>query len=170
VRNHNLTNFIDTLHIEDREVKNASKVLFIEEFNKVRIRAKVKMGLVCYAIYKAHLIFKKQIEIDKIFSMLNITEKHYNSAVKKLKNDRLFYPKNINKYLSIIDNKIDKNKLIKEYNEFLDKHTGFNGKTILLSYIYHNLTEEDRKDFYKKFKISQSSVNSVLKLINTNIK
>lgn len=169
VRNNKLTNFIDDLNIEDREVKNASKVIFLKEFNKVRIRAKVKMGLVCYAIYKAHLIFKKEIEITDLFNMLDITEKHYNSAVKKLEEDRLFYPKNIEKYLELSDNKINKNNLIRSYNEFLSNNTGFNGKTILLSLIYYYLSEEDRKTFFNKYKISKSSVNNVMKLINPEL-
>lgn len=168
VRNDKLTKFIDTLDIPNRQVKHASKVIFLEEFNKVRIRAKVKMGLVCYAIYKSHLIFNHSIDIDNLFNMLDITEKHYNTAVKKLSTDRLFYPKNIDKYLTLIDYKIEKNNLIRSYNDFLDNETGFNSKTILLSLIYYYLKEKKllkHYQFYRLYKISTSSINSVMKLI-----
>lgn len=171
VRDDKLMKFIDTLPIENREIRNLSKVIFKQEFHKVRTRAKVKCGLIGYCIYKAHLIFDVDIDLDDIFEMLDITEKHYNSAIKKVIEDKLFYPKNINKYLNLIPNKLNKNELIKVYNNFLESYKRFNGKTILLSLIYFMLREKDildKKEFYKTFKISSNSVNTIIKFIDDN--
>ena len=141
VRDDKLMSFIDNLPIRNREIKNFTKVIFKDEFHKVRTRAKVKNGLICYAIYKAHLMFNEDVDIDDLFELLEITEKHYNSSVKKLKEDKLFYPKNINKYITLTGNKINKNKLIQAYNTFLCKYNKYNSKTIILSLIYYFLRD-----------------------------
>jgi len=173
VRNHKLIDFIDTLKIENTEIKSFAKLIFLREFVKVRTRAKVKMGLIAFCIYKAHLMFKTEIDLDDILKMLDITEKHYNSSIKKLTEDKLYYPKNINKYLDLIDNKINKNYLIRTYNNLLEKSKGFNSKTILLSlifYILQNNNDLDKKKFFKTFKISQTSVNSIVIFIKEHHK
>lgn len=171
VRDDKLMKFIDNLPIRNREIKNYSKVIFLHEFKKTRTRAKVKMGLLCYSIYKAHIIFKEEVDINELFDLLDITDKHYNSAVKKLTEDKIFYPKNIDKYLKIIDNKIKKNYLIRIYNDFLEKYQKYNSKTILLSLIYYVLREKkelDKKVFFKKFNISSNSINTIITFIDDN--
>ena len=142
------------IYLLEIEIKNYSKVIFKEEFKKVRTRAKVKYGLICYAIYKAHLIFNEDIDLDDLFELLEITDKHYNSSNKKIKTDKLYYPKNINKYIALTGNKINKNFLIQAYNTFLEKYNKYNSKTIILSLIYYFLREKgelNKKKFFKKF-------------------
>lgn len=174
IRDNNLVNFIDTLPIENREVKNIAKVIFLQEFRKIKTRAKVKRGLICYAIYKSHLIFKKDIDLDDWFKILDIKVKHYNNAIKKLRYNKLFYPKNINIYLKMIDNKINKNYLIELYNTLIQQYKKYNTKTILISLIYFVLQERkllNQKDFFIKFNINIQVIKEVISniIINTDL-
>ena len=171
VRDNKLMKFIDELPIRNKEIKNFSKIIFLEEFKKVRTRAKVKMGLVAYSIYKSHIIFKEEIDIDELFDLLDINFRHYNSANKKLESDKLLYPLNINKYLKMIDNKLNKNELIRIYNDMLEKYDKYNSKTFLISIMYYMLNKQenfDKKEFLEKFKISENSINGVLDYIKVN--
>ena len=165
IRDNNLVKFIDALPIENREVKNIAKVIFLQEFRKVKTRAKVKRGLICYAIYKSHLIFKQDIDLDDWFDILDIKVKHYNNAVKKIKYNKLFYPKNINIYLKMIDNKINKNYLIELYNTLIQQYKKYNTKTILTSLIYFVLKTKgilDEKTFFAKFNIDIKVIREVI--------
>lgn len=166
IRDNDLVKFIEKLPIDDRETRNLSKIIFLQEFNKVRTRAKVKLGLICYSIYKSHLILKKSIDIDNLLLMLDINVNHYNSAVKKIEEDCLFYPKNLNEYLKKIDIDIDKNGIIRSYNTILSKKYGYNGKTILLSLIYLKVRDSiTDKEFFSTFKISKNTIRNIVNKI-----
>ena len=168
VRDYNIKKYIDSLPFMNREVLSYSKIIFMQEYHKLKIRGKVKKGLICYAIYKAHLILHLPIDICKWFEILEINVKHYNSANKKVLIDQLFYPVNLDKYLNKLDIKIDKNILIREYNDFLSRHSNFNTKTIILSIIYNKM--DNHSNFFKIFKISNTSIIIVNKLLNEKIK
>lgn len=150
----------------DKDLNRVSQIKFFDEYKNIKIRGNIKLGLVCYAIYSAHLDLKRTVDIDDWFKFLKITSKHYNNANKKLYGNKLFYPDNINKYLKIIEYKVDKNFLIRTYNEFLIKDDyKYNTKTILSSLIYIELekTKEIPNEFFKLFKISKSSIQKIKK-------
>ncbi len=171
IRDNNLVKFIDGLPIENREIKNIAKVIFLQEFRKIKTRAKVKRGLICYDVYKSHLIFKHDIYLDVWFVILDIKVKHYNNAIKKLKYNKLFYPKNINIYLKMIDNKINKNYLIEMYNTLIQQYKKYNTKTILVSLIYFILETKgilNPKTFFVKFNINIQVIKEVISNIVIN--
>jgi len=160
VRNYNLLKIIEEYNLE-RKVKDVSKNIFIEHYKKIKTRGKVKFGLVCYSIYKAHLLLKKPVEIDDWIKKLDISINNYNDAVKKVKY-KLYYPKDINKFLKKVDNKLNKNDIIKEYNILLSKNKQYNSKTILNYVIYNKLKELDLLSTYKIFKNSKKIDSLVL--------
>ena len=165
VSDRKLIDFIETLPIENREIRNLSKIIFITEYSKISVRSNIRNGIIVYSIYKSHLIFNKNIDIDKLFLMLKINYKHYNSSVKKIKTDKIVYPKDINIYLKKIDNIIDKNYLIRVYNDFIEIIHKFNSKSAILGLIYHILDKRELlcvKKFYKDFDISTNSINNII--------
>lgn len=171
VKDNELMILIDNLNIKDREVKNLTKILFLDQNKKIKVRANIRDGLISYCIYKAHLIYNKPIEIDDILDMMKITEKHYNSAIKKIKYDKLLLPKNINLYLKLIKYKIKKNYLIRVYNNFSSKSKKYNSKTKILGIIYYLLSQDPEfnpKDFYRVFKISKHSIGNIITFIEDN--
>lgn len=155
----------------DRQLIDRTKALFTGHYDKLSIRAKIKDSLVAYCIYKISIDIKKPVDIDEIMKLLNISVKNYNDLNKKLTEDVLFYPKNINEYLKVIDNKIEKNYLIITYNKFLVLNQKFNNKSILLGLIYYILIHKkdvSKKFFYENFDISKSSIKNIRKIIKEN--
>ena len=168
VRNNNLQKMISHYPL-NKNVLQKANFIFFREFKKVKTRGNVKMGLVCYSIYKAHLDLKINVDLDYWIRYLGIKVKHYNNAVKKLNQDWLYYPRGINVYLSKIDNIIDKNEMILEYNKFINNNNNsFNTKTILSTLIYKILKDDgliDDYNFFKLFKISKASILNVKRLL-----
>ena len=156
----------------DREIVDFTKISFAKLYDKLSIRAKIKDALIVYCIFQSSLMLKKQVEIDDLLKLFNISIKNYNDLNKKLTDDNLFYLKEINEYLELIDNKIKKNYLITLYNDFLVfNNRKFNNKSIVLGIIYHILSKKSdfkKKDFYKLFNISKSSIKNVGKFITNN--
>ena len=156
----------------DREIKDFTKISFAKLYDKLSIRAKIKDALIVYCIYQASLMLKKDVEIDDLLKLFNISIKNYNDLNKKLTVDKLFYLREINEYLSLIDNKIEKNYLITIYNDFLEYNKRkFNNKSIVLGIIYYITSKESgfkKKDFYELFNISKSSIKNVGKFIVKN--
>lgn len=170
VRNYNMIKFIDELGL-DREVTAVSKKIFIDEYNNLRTRGKIKLGLVAYSIFKASLLFKKDYDIDKILKLLDINYNHYNNAVNKLKEDKIFIPKDINKYYDLVSDYIEKNELIINYNNIKEKLDSYNSKTILIATIYLLLKKKndlEKLGFMKYFKINIKTLNRLLKEIQEN--
>ena len=155
----------------DRQLIDRTKALFTEHYDKLSIRAKIKDSLVAYCIYKNSIDIKKPVDIDEIMKLLNISIKNYLDLNKKLSDNQLFYPKKINDYLKLIDNKIEKNYLILVYNRFLTLNQKFNNKSVLLGLIYHILHKDKnfkKKDFFELFDISKSSIKNIGKIIKEN--
>ncbi len=152
----------------DRQLIDRVKALFTGHYDKLSIRAKIKDSLVAYCIYKISIEIKKPVDLDEIMKLLNVSVKNYNDLNKKLPEKKLFYPKNINDYLGLIDNKIEKNYLIIMYNDFLILDRKFNNKSILLGLIYYILSHKPnfiKKEFYENFDISKSSIKNISKII-----
>lgn len=145
----------------DYDITRRAKIIFKKHFNKIKIRGNVKKGLICYSFYKAHLISKINIDIDLLFNYFEITQGNYNDAVKKL-DDYLYYPENLNKYLKMINKKIDKNKFIRDYNKVIKLKPVYNNKTLIISLLlkYLNIDNDKKqlKDFIKIFNISDNSL------------
>jgi hypothetical protein len=155
----------------DREVIDFTKIHFSRLYEQLKVRAKIKESLMVYCIYSCSLTFKKKIDIDELFKIFKVSDKNYNDLNGKLIEHPLFYPTNINKYLDLIDNKLDKNYLIIKYNKFLQKKNTFNNKTIILGIIYFCLKEKgllDKKDFFNIFSVSKGSVKNIVKFIEEN--
>ena len=155
----------------DRQLIDRTKALFTELYDKLSIRAKIKDSLIVYCIYKNSINIGKTIDLDILLELLNVSVKNYNDLNKKIPIDKLFYPKNINEYLYLIDNKIKKDYLIILYNKFLVLNKKYNNKSILLGIIYFILSKKDdfdKKDFYRTFDISKSSIKNISKIIIEN--
>ena len=156
----------------NREIVDFTKISFAKLYDKLSIRAKIKDALVVYCIFQSSLMLKKPVEIDDLLKLFNISIKNYNDLNKKITDDNLFYLKEINEYLELIDKKIEKNYLIRTYNDFLTyNNRKFNNKSIVLGIIYFILSKDkdfDKKDFYELFNISKSSIKNVGKFINKN--
>ena len=170
VRNYNMVKFIDDIDM-DGDVKAFSKKFFLEEYNKIRTRGKIKNGLVAYSIYKASLYADKDYDLDEILKILGLTYSHYNNAVMKLENDKLLIPKDINKYYDIVCDYMDKNDIIRNYNTIREKLTGYNSKTILIATIYLLFNEDyeiKRNEFMKTFKINIKTLTKILNEIEEN--
>ena len=123
-------------------------------------------------MYQASLMLKKPLDIDSLLKLFDISIKNYNDLNKKIPDDKLFYLREMNEYLELIDNKIEKNYLIQTYNLFLEfNKRKFNNKSIVLGIIYHILSKDkdfDKKEFYQIFNISKSSIKNVGKFIILN--
>ncbi len=142
VRDNDLKNMIADYPIEIK-TKDLITNVFLELYNKVKIRGKVKLGLLCYAIYKVHIQKGMDIDIDFWFKYLKITYNNYNNAVSKFEN-LIIYPRDLNKYIKITDNKIGKNKIILDYNVNSQNNIKkYNSKSLILYTIYQNLNELD---------------------------
>ena len=99
---------IDTKLVDfDREIKDFTKISFAKLYDKLSIRAKIKDALIVYCMFQASLMLKKPLEIDDLLKLFNISIKNYNDLNKKLIVDKLFYLKEINEYLELLDNKIE---------------------------------------------------------------
>lgn len=164
---------IDTIMVGyDNDIVNFTKINFKNIYQNISIRAKIKDSLIVYCIYKTHLMLKKEIEIDDLFTLLNISGKNYNDLNKRLSTDRLFYLKIMNEYIEKTDMKINKNNLIRIYNIFMEKNDRkFNNKSIILGIIHYILSQDETNDikkFHKKFNISKSSLVNVRKFIIEN--
>ena len=162
----------DKLKDFDRDIRDFTKISFAKKYDKLSIRAKIKDALIVYCMYQASLMLKKPLEIDELLKLFDISIKNYNDLNKKLPDDKLFYLKEMNEYLELIDNKIDKNYLITTYNDFLEHNNRkFNNKSIVLGIIYYIISKEKdfkKKDFYEMFNISKSSIKNVGKFIVKN--
>ena len=170
VRNYNMIKFIDDLKLE-RDISSVSKKIFIDEYNKLRTRGKIKLGLVAYSIFKASVILKKDYDIDKILELLDINYNHYNNAVDKLKEDKIFIPKDINKYYNLVDCYLDKNTIIIKYNDIKNILDGYNSKTILIATIYLLLKKSfdiEKTGFMKHFNINVKTLSRLLNEIKEN--
>lgn len=166
-----MNTYIDKLPDINDNVKRIAKILLKDYYIKDKIvsRNNIRRGLFCYCIYRGYLHTEEDVDIDYLFKILKINSNHYNNAVKKVKEDKLFYPQNINKYMEKIDNKINKNTLIKKYNILYSEDIKFNKKTIILSLIYYLLKKNnEHKDFFKLFNISKISVRKVEEYIVKN--
>lgn len=156
----------------DREIRDFTKISFVKIYDKLSIRAKIKDSLIVYCIYQSSLMLKKPVEIDDLLKLFEISIKNYLDLNKKLTTDRLFYLKEMNEYLSLIDNKINKNYLIQIYNDFLTfNDRKFNNKSIVLGIIYFIISKDKdfkKKEFYELFNISKSSIKNVKKFITKN--
>lgn len=167
---------IDKLLIDyDKEIISFTKILFKQLYDGFRIRAKIKDALIGYCLYKSHLMLNKEVDIDDIILLLDITIKNYNDLIKKLTFDKLYYFKNINKYLKIVndkmDYKIDKNILIKIFNNFYQYNIKYNNKTITLGIIFYILKSKNIniEKFYYHFNISRNSITSIQIFMNENV-
>ena len=152
----------------DNDIISFSKILFTQLYKKLSIRAKIKDSLMVYCIFRISLNFKKEVNIDDLLLMSNITLKNYLDLNKKLSEDRLYIPKGINYYLKSIDYKIDKNYLILKYNKLLEIDNKFNNKSLVLGLIYYILDKDSsfcKKDFYSIFNISKTSIKNVYKMV-----
>ena len=159
--------FIDELCIPfniKRITKIKMKKFYMDE--KIVSRNNIRRGLICYCVYFAYLHDGVNININDLFDLLHISPTHYNSAVKKLSKEQLFYPDNIDRYLKIIKIKMNKNELIKIYSGIYTKNIKVNKKSIILGIIYNNLQDEKLKStFFIKFNISKSSISKILELL-----
>ena len=156
----------------DSELTSFTKMNFKNIYSKISIRAKIKDGLIVYCIYKSSLMLKRDIDIDVLLKLMNVSIKNYNDLNKKLKDDKLFYLDTMNEYLELTDNKIIKKDLIRYYNNFLILNKRkFNNKSILLGIIFFILKQDkefDKKEFFNIFNISKSSIKNVGKFIVSN--
>lgn len=169
--------FITNLPIDDETVINFTRIKFKELLPKMNIRGNNRKALICYCLYNSYLYYKKDVDIDELMVMLKINYKNYNDTNKKIPYDKIFYIENLNYYLGLIDNKINKNYLISIYNLFYNISDEFNKKTLVIGLIYYILEEQEknklliekmRMDFLIKFKISDSSLYVILFHINQN--
>ena len=159
--------FIDKLNIPN-QVKRMAKIKMKKYYikDKVVTRNNIRRGLICYCIYWAYIEMKIKVNIDDLFKLLKITCVHYNSAIKKLSEDQLFYPENVDKYLNIIKTKMDKNELIAIYSGICIKNTKTNKKSIILGIIYSKLKNEKTKStFFIRMNISKTSITKILELL-----
>lgn len=164
-----IQNYIEDLDI-DIEVKRIAKILFMKYYIKQNIvsRNNIRRGLICLCIYKGYIYYHKDVNIDDLFKILNINFINYNKAVNKVsKDERIFYPRNIDLYLKIIDYKIEKNYLIRLFSYICNEELKFNKKTLLISLIYTLLDDNSlyKNNFFDKFDISRITVIKVSKLI-----
>ena len=156
-RNNDLKKYIEQFKLE-RKLKDLVEYIFFEKYNKIRTRGKIKKGLICYSVIRAHVIKNKPFDFKEWFTFFKITHQNYNNAVSKLSKDFLFYPKDIDYYMKITDNKLDKNEVIIEYNSIIERiqNKKFNTKTLLSYVVYHKLKDlnllEDYKKFFKNWK------------------
>ena len=157
VRDNNLSKLIAEFPIEIK-TKDLITNLFLELYNKIKIRGKVKLGLVCYAIYKVHITKNLEIDIDYWFEYLKITYHNYNSAVGKF-DGLIVYPRDLNKYMEITDNKIGKNKIILDYNHYLKNNIKkYNSKSLILYTVYQNLLLLNLVEEYKSVFKNQKKI------------
>ena len=152
----------------DRDVLLFSKVLFKQIFPNMKIRAKIKDALIIYCYYSTSMVCNKEIEIDELLNIFNISIKNYNDLVFKLDDNKLYYYENLNEYLEITDLYSQKNKIIKLYNLFLTNTSKrFMKKSIILGIIYKLVKDENiKKKFFKLFDINKSSIKNITKYIN----
>ncbi len=166
-----LYRFIEHLNLDQNVIRISKlniKKYYYEE--KIVSRSKIRLGLICYCIYTAFIYLKKDINIDDLFYLLDITCVHYNTAIKKLGKDRLFYPLEINKYLKLIGNSIDKNFLIRFYSYLIEQELKCNKKSLILGIIYWILQKQQRSTtIFVKLKIPRKSVNKICEYIDANI-
>jgi len=163
--------FIDKLPIENENIKNNSKMLFKDLLPRMNIRGNNRKALMCYCLYKSHLKYKVDVDLDDLMLMLNINFKNYNDTNKKIPEEKIFYIENLNYYLGLIDNKINKNYLISIYNIFYNISDEFNKKTLVIGLIFYLLKNNDysfRKEFINLFNISDNSLYVILFHINQN--
>jgi len=133
---------------------------------KIVSRSKIRTALLVYCVYRAYLYRDIDIDIRKLFIIFEITPKHYNQLVKKLKTDeeRLFYPPNFSMLSDKYD--IDNNEAIRIYSKLFNSKTHrFNRRTLILGVIYHLLGETDRKSYCIDTKISANTIGKVIKVI-----
>ena len=156
----------------DREIIQYTVALFSILYKDLSIRAKIKDSLIAYCLYSGMLYHKKEVEIDDILKLMNITIKNYLDLNNKLKEDALFYLEEMNTYLKLIDYKITKNDFIRMYSEFSKYNKRkFNNKSILISIIYYVLNKDknfDKDEFYDTFSISKTSIKNVCLYIEKN--
>lgn len=153
----------------DREVVDFTKIFFSQIYKNLSIRGKIKDALVVYCIFKSSLMLKKDVDIDDLLEMFNISIKNYNDLNKKLPDDKLLYFKEMNYYINITNNIINKNKLIQIYNDFLIyNQRKFNNKSIILgiiSYILRDNKDFDEKYYRNTFGISKISLINIKNFI-----
>ena len=166
-----LYRFLDNLNLDANVIRISKlniKKYYYEE--KIVSRSKIRLGLLVFCIYEAFIYLKIDINIDELFYLLDITSTHYNTAVKKLSKNRLFYPLEINKYLKMIDYSIDKNYLIRFYSYMIEKNLKCNKKSIILGIIYYLLKKQGKSTtIFVKLKIPRKSVDRICKYIEENI-
>lgn len=166
----NLLKFIDKKMRDDfdSEVIMFSKILFKHKYSDLSIRAKIKNALIVYCIFQTCLSLKRDVDIDNIIRLFNISIKNYNDLNKKLKEDRLYYLYEMNEYLKILNMKDRKNEVIRLYNLFLEKcKKKFMKKSVMLGILYFlNKDEKIKKNFFKIFQISKSSIKNVICFID----
>ena len=166
-----LFRYIDSLEGFSDNVKRVSKISLKDFYitDKIVSRNNVRRGLICYCIYYAHLYLKVNVELTDLFVLLKIKTHHYNSAVKKINNNQLFYPENLDVYLKTIKVDLDKNNLIRLYSLLYSRNIKFNKKSIILGVIYFVLEKQKIKtNFFIKFNISKTSIAKILKYMDEN--
>lgn len=156
----------------DNEIKSFTKIIFKQMYKNLSIRAKIKDSLIVYCLFKTSLMLKKELDLDVLLKLFNISIKNYNDLNKKLEKDKLIYCKDLNEYLQHLHYKMNKNNLIVIYNKFLEfNNRKFNNKSIILGIIYYileNNKEFNKKDFFKIYNISKSSIRNVKIFIRDN--
>lgn len=153
----------------NNDIVDFSKIMFKRLYKDMSVRANIKKALIVYCIYSTSITFSKIISLDELFHLFNISIKNYNDLNKKLLENRLFYPPNIDEYLKYFD--IDKNIIIIKYNNFLNINNSFNNKTILLGLIYFMAEQEnklEKKKYFDTFSISKGSIKNICIFIKDN--
>jgi hypothetical protein len=162
---------IDNIKELGTDIKRVAKILLRDYYitDKIVTRNNVRRGLFCYCVYRAYLFYKKDIDIDSLFKIFNITFKNYNNAVKKLSLKKLFYPERLKEYLTKLDMDINKNFVIEKYSLLLEKNVNRNKRTIILSLLHFIIAKKEKKtDFFTKFPISKITLKKVEDYIINN--
>lgn len=166
-----LFRYLDSLDSLSNNIKRVAKIKLKDFYIKDKIvsRNNVRRGLICYCIYYAHLYLQEPVDIKNLFELLEIEPHHYNSAVKKIKEEQYFYPENLDSYLNVIKVSLDKNNLIRLYSDLYARNIKFNKKSIILGVIYFVLKKKEIKtNFFIKFNISKVSIGKILKFMKEN--
>ena len=166
-----LFRYVDSLEGLSDNIKRVSKISLKDFYitDKIVSRNNVRRGLICYCIYYAHLYLEVNVNIKDLFVLLKIKPHHYNSAVKKIKKNQLFYPDNLDSYLGIIKVDLDKNNLIRLYSDLYSRNIKFNKKSIILGVIFFVLKQKEIKtNFFIKFNISKVSIGKILNFMCEN--
>ena len=160
-----LKSFRDILNICNKmklkkKIFEGAKIRYKEIFIDLRIssRSNIKKAMYIYCIYFSCNYYDYKIDIDELINTTNIEEKHYNKVLRKLEKKNIIYSnKKINKIINICsknDLNIDKELLIKKYQELKKKNIKLNNNSILLGIVFE-LLEIDEKRFIKMFKTTK---------------